>query len=117
MESFLVVAVSIPRSDVWFDLLKYFKCVTILVYRLIATSDTGGILLSRQFYVGHSYNSSHVVTGGLPYKDGTLVFYSTRSSTDQIAGMGSSLKHSIGRKQMKKEMIKRLQRISKDMKL
>ena len=89
----------------------------ILAHRLIATSDTGGILLSRQFYVGHSYNSSHVVTGGLPYKDGTLVFYSTRSSTDQIAGMGSSLKHSIGRKQMKKEMIKRLQRISKDMKL
>jgi len=44
------------------------------------------------------------------------VFYSTRSSTDQVAGMGSSLKHSIGREQIKKEMIKRLQRLNKDMK-
>jgi len=89
----------------------------ILTHRLIATSENGGIVLSRQFYVGHSYNSSHVVTGGLPYKDGTLVFYSIRSSTDQVAGMGSSLKHSIGRAQMKKEMIERLQRINKDLKL
>lgn len=76
----------------------------------------GGIIVSRQFYVGHSYNSSHVVAGGMPYKEGTLVFYSTRSSTDQVAGMGSSLKHSKGREQMKKEMIKRLQRLNKDLK-
>jgi hypothetical protein len=58
-----------------------------------------------------------VVAGGLPFKDGSLVFYSIRSSTDQVAGMGSSLKHSIGREQMKKEMIKRLQRLNIDMKL
>ncbi|WP_446810155.1 hypothetical protein ACH50O_00725 [Methylomonas sp. 2BW1-5-20] len=89
----------------------------VLNHRVIAIGEGGGIIVSRQFYVGHSYNSSHVVAGGLPYKDGTLVFYSIRSSTDQVAGMGSSLKHSIGREQMKKEMIKRLQRLNKDMKL
>ncbi|MBD9362135.1 hypothetical protein [Methylomonas fluvii] len=89
----------------------------VLNHRVIAISEGGGIVVSRQFYVGHSYNSSQVVAGGLPYKDGTLVFYSIRSSTDQVAGMGSSLKHSIGREQMKKEMIKRLQRLNKDMKL
>lgn len=88
----------------------------ILNHRLIATSDAGGLIVARQFYVGHSYNSSHVVAGGLPYKDGTLVFYSTRTSTDQVAGMGSSLKHTIGREQMKKEMIKRLQRLNKALK-
>lgn len=88
----------------------------ILTHRIMVTGETGGIIVSRQFYVGHSYNSSHVVAGGLPYKDGTLVFYSIRSSTDQVAGIGSSLKHSIGREQMKKTMIKRLQRINKDLK-
>lgn len=88
----------------------------ILSHRVMVAGEAGGIILSRQFYVGHSYNSSHVVAGGLPYKNGTLVFYSTRSSTDQVAGMGSSLKHSIGREQMKKEMIKRLQRLNKDLK-
>ncbi|MEI8571441.1 hypothetical protein U737_04070 [Methylomonas sp. LW13] len=89
----------------------------VLNHRVVAIGEGGGLIVSRQFYVGHSYNSSHVVAGGLPYKGGTLVFYSIRSSTDQVAGMGSSLKHSIGREQMKKEMIKRLQRLNKDMKL
>lgn len=88
----------------------------ILNHRVMVTSDAGGIILARQFYVGHSYNSSHVVAGGLPYKDGTLVFYSTRSSTDQVTGIGSGLRHSIGREQLKKEMIKRLQRLNKDLK-
>lgn len=88
----------------------------ILNHRIMVTSDAGGIVLARQFYVGHSYNSSHVVAGGLPYKDGTLVFYSTRSSTDQVTGIGSGLRHSIGREQLKKEMIKRLQRLNKDLK-
>ena len=88
----------------------------ILNHRIMVTSDAGGIILARQFYVGHSYNSSHVVAGGLPYKDGTLVFYSTRSSTDQVTGIGSGLRHSIGREQLKKEMIKRLQRLNKDLK-
>lgn len=88
----------------------------ILTHRIMVAGEAGGIIVSRQFYVGHSYNSSHVVAGGLPYKEGTLVFYSIRSSTDQVAGMASSLKHSIGREQMKKEMIKRLQRLNKDLK-
>lgn len=88
----------------------------ILTHRIMVTSETGGIIVSRQFYVGHSYDSSHVVAGGLPYKDGILVFYSTRSSTGQVAGMGSSLKHSIGREQMKEAMIKRLQRLNNDLK-
>ncbi|MDD1622027.1 MAG: hypothetical protein LUQ11_11150 [Methylococcaceae bacterium] len=88
----------------------------ILAHRIMVAGETGGIIVSRQFYVGHSYNSSHVVAGGLPYKDGTLVFYSIRSSTDQVAGMGSGLKHSIGREQMKKEMIKRLQGLNKALK-
>lgn len=92
------------------------RATPILNHRIMVTSDAGGIVLARQFYVGHSYNSSHVVAGGLPYKDGTLVFYSTRSSTDQVTGIGSGLRHSIGREQLKKEMIKRLQRLNKDLK-
>ncbi|WP_333872907.1 hypothetical protein [Methylobacter sp.] len=88
----------------------------ILLHRIMVTGETGGIIVSRQFYVGHSYSCSNAVAGGVPYKDGTLVFYSIRSSTDQVAGIGSSLKHSIGREQMKEEMIKRLQRLNKDLK-
>lgn len=101
---------------IWMNRRVEDRPTAILNHRVMLTGDTGGIIVSRQFYVGHSYNSSHVVAGGLPYRDGTLVFYSIRSSTDQVAGLGSSLKHSIGREQMKKEMIKRLQRLNKDLK-
>ena len=88
----------------------------ILTHRVMVAGEAGGIIISRQFYVGHSYNSSHMVIGGLPYKSGTLMFYAVRSSTDQVTGIGSGLKHSIGNEQMKQEMIHRLQRIKKDLK-
>ncbi|ANE56621.1 hypothetical protein [Methylomonas sp. DH-1] len=101
---------------IWLNRRVEDRPTPILNHRVIAVGETGGIVISRQFYVGHSYNSSQVVAGGLPYQDGTLVFYSIRSSTDQVAGIGSSLKHSIGREQMKKEMVKRLQRLNKDLK-
>ncbi|PXW83879.1 hypothetical protein C8R34_12517 [Nitrosomonas sp. Nm84] len=107
----------INEQFLWLNRHVEGRPTAILIHRLIAISEKGGIVLSRQFYVGHSYNSSHIAMSGLPYKNGTLVFYSIRSSTDQVDGMGSSLKHSIGREQMRKEMIKRLQRINKDLKL
>lgn len=102
---------------IWLNRSIEERPTAILNHRIMLAGNAGYILFSRQFYVGHSYNSSHTVAGGLPYKGGTLVFYSTRSSTDQITGIGSNLKHSIGREQMKKEMIDRLQQLNKDLKL
>lgn len=81
----------------------------ILVHRLIYARNDGAVLLQRAFYVGHSYNVSQIFAGTVPYQDGALVLYSARSSTDQVSGMGEALKHSIGRKQMEKEMIKKFQ--------
>ena len=80
-----------------------------LTHSLIQASDSGAVVLIRQFYVGHSYNSSQLLAGCLPYREGAIVFYALRSSTDQVAGMGSGLKHSIGRDRMKAEMVKQLQ--------
>jgi hypothetical protein len=87
-----------------------------LTHRLTQATDGGALVLQRQYYVGHSYNSSQLALGCLPYRDGALVFYSLRSSTDQVAGMGSGLKHSIGRDRMKAEMVKQLQGLGKRLK-
>ncbi|WON74341.1 hypothetical protein [Nitrosospira sp. Is2] len=83
----------------------------ILGHRVLQTSDAGSVILARQFFVGHSYNSSQLILGCLPYRNGSVVFYAHRTSTDQVAGMGSSLKHSIGREQMKDQMVKNLERL------
>jgi len=82
-----------------------------LTHRLIQTTDNAAVVLQRQFYVGHSYNSSQLQLGCLPYRDGAIIFYALRSSTDQVAGIGSGMKHSIGRDRMKAEMVKQLQRL------
>jgi hypothetical protein len=83
----------------------------ILGHRVLQASDAGSLILSRQFFVGHSYNSSQLIVGCLPYRNGSVIFYSHRTSTDQVAGMGSSLKHNIGREQMKEQMVKNLERV------
>jgi hypothetical protein len=100
----------------WYNQQVEDRPTPILLHRVIFGTDSAGILLSRQYYVGHSYNSSQVVVGALPYGQGTVVFYSTRSSTDQVAGIGSSLKHSIGREQLRKAMTSYLQQLNKKLK-
>jgi hypothetical protein len=80
---------------------------------LLSAGEAGEVILTRHFYVGHSYNSNQLSIACLPYRDGSLVFYANRSFTDQVAGVGSSLKHSIGREQVKGEITKRLKNLRK----
>lgn len=78
----------------------------------INTGWNGGILvLTREFYAPHSYNSSQWITGCLPYRDGTVVFQQVRSFTDQVSGAASSFKHLIGRELLKNKMLKAFERL------
>jgi len=88
----------------------------ILVHRVILSTDAGELILSRQFYAGHSYNSNQLTIACLPYLDGSLVIYTNRTFTDQVAGFGSSLKHSIGGEQARGEMTKMLKNARKALK-
>lgn len=88
----------------------------ILGHRVMLTEGDGEVILSRQFYVGHSYNSNQLSVACLPYRDGSLLFYANRNFTDQVAGFGSSLKHSIGRDQMRSEIVSRLKNLRKALK-
>ncbi len=56
-----------------------------------------GVVAEMQFYVDHTYNSMLTVIGCVPYEGGTMVFCTNRTFTDQVAGLGSSLKRSVGR--------------------
>jgi len=85
----------------------------ILAHRLFDQDSHIAIIAERQFYVGHTYNSLQIVAGCVPVKCGTIVFYTNRTSTDQVAGFGSSLKHSIGRSRMRNEVIQHFQIIRK----
>jgi hypothetical protein len=60
----------------------------------------------REFYVAHTYNSLQLVLVTFPVKEGTIVFYSNRTSTDQVAGVGGGMKRKIGGQMLQKEVAK-----------
>jgi hypothetical protein len=83
----------------------------ILTHRISIVRHEGSFMTERQFYVGHSYNSLFLLAGCLPVDGGTVVFYSNHTSTDQVAGFGSEMRHAIGRGQMRDEIIKSFEQI------
>ena len=58
------------------------------------------VWVSKQFFVGHTYNSQ--VTGGLflPFEEASIVFYFNSTSTDKIAGFFSGVASSVGQSRM-----------------
>lgn len=84
----------------------------IILRHRISTDWNGGILvLTREFYAPHSYNSSQWLTGCLAYRDGTVVFQQVHSYTDQVAGIASDVKHIIGRELLEDKMLKSFARL------
>jgi hypothetical protein len=58
----------------------------------------------REYYVSHGYNTSQAIAGFIPVPEGTVVFYRSRVSTDQVTGFGGSVKKGIGRGVMAKQL-------------
>jgi hypothetical protein len=83
----------------------------ILIHHLVDVTPQLALYVERHVYVGHSYNASQILSGAVPYEDGVLVFSSNRVSTDQVAGLGGELKRTIGRRQLRAEIVKRFDRI------
>jgi hypothetical protein len=76
-----------------------------LRHRLALPVGDDFVVADREFYVSHGYNTSQAIAGLLPVPEGTIVFYRSRVSTDQVAGFGSSMKKGIGRGVMAKQMM------------
>ena len=62
------------------------------------------LISQRQFYVSRGYNIEQALAAFLPVKEGTLVVYTNRTSTDQVTGFGSSSKRAIGRRLMASQL-------------
>jgi hypothetical protein len=86
------------------------RLAAILRHRIHMDWNGGVLVLTREFYAPHSYNSSQWITGSLPYRDGTVIFQQVRSFTDQVAGMASNVKHIVGRKVLEDKMLKSFER-------
>jgi len=58
----------------------------------------------RHIYAPHFYNSLQLVAGVVPHENNTVVFYGNRTYTDQVSGFGQRIKHSVGGKQLTKNI-------------
>jgi hypothetical protein len=76
-----------------------------LRHRLALPVGSTAVVADREFYVSHGYNTSQAISGLIPVPEGTVVFYRSRVSTDQVAGFGSSVKKGIGRGVMAKQLM------------
>ncbi len=75
-----------------------------LRHRMVMPFSGGVGLVDRDFYVSHGYNTFQGVSGLIPIPEGTLVFFRSRVSTDQVGGFGSSVKRAIGQGVMAKQL-------------
>jgi hypothetical protein len=99
------------ESFPWVEKKVENRPAAILRHRVNIDWNGGIVVVTREFYASHSFNSSQWITGCLPYRDGTVIFQQVRSYTDQVAGIASDVKHIIGRQLLKDKMLKSFKRL------
>jgi hypothetical protein len=105
---------SVEHRFYWFKQKVEDRPTFVLAHRAQRHNDAAAVMTETQFYVGHSYNSNFMASGGFTVQGGTLVFYINRTFTDQVAGFASGARHGIGRGQMLSEVTANLQRVQAD---
>ena len=68
-----------------------------LSHRMLFRVGEAYVIVDRQYYASHDYNCLQQGAAALPTRDGTVVVYLSRVSTEQVGGFGSSVKHSAAR--------------------
>ena len=81
----------------WFNVDIFGRPTFVLEHRLSMFVDYAFIAVERQYYASHDYNSMQQIVAAIPTKDGTLLLYIGRVSTDQVAGLTSDAMHPVAR--------------------
>lgn len=72
----------------------------ILSHRCRKQGEHGALVTEQRYHVSRTYDCRFIASDCVEVPGGTLVFYVNCLFTDQVAGMGSRVKHNIGRKRM-----------------
>jgi hypothetical protein len=72
----------------------------ILSHRSAVREDHHALITEQRYYVSQGYECRFIASDCFEARGGTLLFYVTRIFTDRVAGVGSGLKHSLGRRKM-----------------
>jgi hypothetical protein len=95
----------VEQAFFWVKEIANDRPVFSLNHRMVQRRPDGLILLSVTFYAGHSFNASLSGAGVLPVQGGNAVFYTNRTSSDQVAGFMQGMRHEMGRGMMRDALI------------
>lgn len=83
--------------------------VYVLCTHTLALQDSFSVAADMQFYVGHSYNALLTFIGAFDCNKDTLVVAVNHTFTEQVTGLGSSIKKKVGRKVVAEEMARQFE--------
>ena len=76
----------------------------VLEHRLESVAEDVHVSFQRAYYVSHSMDAMQAVVGLRETVEGTLFVYVSQLWTEQVTGVGSSLKRSLGRRHLTRAM-------------
>jgi hypothetical protein len=76
----------------------------VLSHVMLAADGAAHAAVKREYYVSAGYNAEQTVAGFLPVQGGTVAVSNVHAFTEQVTGMGGSMKRSIGSKVMAGKM-------------
>jgi hypothetical protein len=92
------------------------KPAFILSHRAAARGEHDALITEQRYSVSQSYTCRFIANDCFEVRGGTLVFYVSMVFTDQVAGFGSTLKHSVGRRRMLTTVTANLKHIREQLK-
>ena len=100
-------------SYYWMERSVERETVLALSAELRNRGATSALGVDLHFYASSQYNSMLTLVGVIPYADASLVFAVNHTFTDQVTGMGSSVRHSIARNLVASQLAQQLEETRK----
>jgi hypothetical protein len=88
----------------WVKSLIQGEMTYVLAHVLVASDGGARAVVRREYYVSTGYNAEQTVAGFLPVQGGTVAVCTVHAFTEQVTGVGGSMKRSIGNKVMASKM-------------
>jgi hypothetical protein len=88
----------------------------ILSHRAAVRGEHDALITEQRYYVSQNYTCRFIANECFEVPGGTLLFYVNRVFTDRVAGVGSTLKHAIGRGKLHADVAANLRRIRDQLK-
>ncbi|MCG8435377.1 MAG: hypothetical protein MJA83_15240 [Gammaproteobacteria bacterium] len=68
-----------------------------LSHMMLFQAQDIAIMVEREYYVGHTYDSLQFVIGFFPWRDGTLIVLLNQTFTGRVTGFASGIARAVGR--------------------